>query len=55
MGSPDYLKPADVAALMASSALKAEPQAFTTNDNRTSFTFTLPPQGIAAIKIEFGA
>ena len=53
MGSPEYLKPADVAALMQASAVIREPLLFTSAPGTTRIELTAAPQSVNLIRIEW--
>lgn len=51
-GSPEYLKAADVEALQQASALTDEILGCSFKEGTLTFSFSLPPQGVASITIE---
>ena len=53
MGAPEYLRPAQVDALTAASALRAEPLDVSCDDAGVHVTIDLPPNGVAAVTLEF--
>ncbi|MEO7560100.1 MAG: hypothetical protein ABIT23_07605 [Nitrosospira sp.] len=52
MGKPEYLNHHDVETLQAASALNPEPYPLRILGNHIEFDITMPPQSIAAVKIE---
>ncbi len=53
MGEPNYLSPRQVETLHAASAVNPEPHALRVADGHIEFDISMPPQSIAAVKIEF--
>ena len=53
MGSPEYLKPADVAALLAASEVSAEPAAFSVDAGTVAFEMTVAAQSVNLLHIEW--
>ena len=53
MGSPEYLKPADVAALMQSSVVTSEPLLFVSAPGTTRIEVTVAPQSVNLIRVEW--
>jgi xylan 1,4-beta-xylosidase len=53
MGSPEYLKPAAVAALMQSSQLMREPLGFASASGTTQLDFIASPQSVNLIRLEW--
>ena len=54
-GSPTYLDADQLRQLQKASALHRQPQPWRFEEGRLTFEFTLPPQGVAAITIDFAA
>jgi xylan 1,4-beta-xylosidase len=55
MGRPDYLNPAMVNQLHAASAMPQQQQPVTWRDHTLEFDVTIPPLGVAAIRLEFAS
>jgi len=53
MGAPEYLSQRQVETLQAASSLTNEPHPLRVVDKSIEFDVTLPPQSVAALKIEF--
>ncbi len=53
MGSPEYLSPGDVAALIRSSLLTREPIAFTSSPGATQIEVTVAPQSVNLLRLEW--
>ena len=52
MGEPEYLNLRDVETLQSASALNPEPYPLRVLENRMDFDISMPPQSVAAMKIE---
>ena len=52
MGAPDYPSPRQVQALHAASTLRPEPHPLRVAAGRIEFDLVMPPQSVAALKIE---
>ncbi|MEO5760156.1 MAG: glycosyl hydrolase [Mesorhizobium sp.] len=55
MGSPDYLSPAMVDQLHTASAMREERQPVSRHGSSVEFDVTVPPLGVAAIRLEFAS
>lgn len=53
MGEPEYLKPAHVSRLENASLLRREKIPYSYSGNAVEFAINLPPQGVAAVTLEF--
>lgn len=53
MGEPDYLSPRQVEALHVASALRPEPHPLRVAEDVIEFDLVMPPQSVAALKIQF--
>jgi xylan 1,4-beta-xylosidase len=52
MGKPEYLNLRDVETLQAASVLNPEPYPLSVLEDQIEFDISMPPQSIAAMKIE---
>ncbi|TPM99253.1 beta-xylosidase [Mesorhizobium sp. B2-1-3A] len=55
MGKPDYLSPAMVEQLHAASAMPEQKQSVAWSDRTLGFDVTVPPLGVAGIRLEFAS
>ena len=55
MGKPDYLSPAMVEQLRAASAMPEQEQPVAWRDRTLGFDVTVPPLGVASIRLEFAS
>jgi xylan 1,4-beta-xylosidase len=53
LGAPEYLRPVEVEELCAASELRAEPQDVTSDGARIRVAVDLPPNGVAAVTLDF--
>jgi xylan 1,4-beta-xylosidase len=54
LGAPEYLRPAEVDELDRASVLEAEPLELTYDESGIHLAVDLPPNGVAAVTLEFG-